>query len=597
MRAFLVCLCALLPAQDRPPIIGPRLVGPSPSARGPFFSIAPRIFGVDSYRLIMPDWLRDVPVNLTAATPDELRDKLVEQLSIVWHTEQRMLDVWVVRRRQTPPPPPEGPRYGYGRGGGSTGSIGSTISRIWCDACDVSSALRMLTWSAGMPVIDETGLKGPFKLHLQWKTRDDFDTIRVWRENANLDLVKESRMLPVVVIDDAARPEPKEDPPRFACEATPFIRAALDALPSMDDLSLTYEQRMAPRRALARENPDDVFVQMALQDEIGNLPHLTREWDEALAAYRKLDHAFLGDFLEARLRLAFQKSRSAELLEGVLRQAPDFPWAHLAMARWIDLHAPSETARAEGHIRAFRKLCPGSAAVLEYLGPVRDVALLREAEQGLSRVTVPARLKPFSWRLILRTREDLGRAAALALAGREISLARFSRPHTLEWARAMREGYKLVRDEAGQRWIGNIILNEFPESALAYEVARERGGGGWEERLPELPQWTVERWRAARSAAKLPATEAAAAADAYLKVTEEYPDVARPAPIEVAELYARRRIRLDRVKPLVQQGIEDVEVQEKYRRESDVAAQRDAAEKNIAEAYRHAREVLAAARQ
>ncbi len=601
MRTLLACVCAVLSAQQQ------RIVIPSPgaerdilgfpspvsvmtNANGPFSLVAPRIFGVDAWRFHAPDWLKDVRVNLKAATPDELREKLIEQLSLIWHTEQGIMEVWVVRRRRAEPPASDRRRMPFPAG--ARGGVGGTTSQVRCDGCELSWILSVLQWSARMPVIDETGLKGWYRFDLQWKTNDDEDAIRVWRENANLDLVKEMRTLPIVVVDDAARPK-EPDPPRFACEAASGVQAEIDALPAVDDLSHSYEERMAPRRALAKKYPYDVFVQMAVQDDASGSPHLWREWDEALAAYPKLDHPFLGDFFEARLRLALQKRRSAELLAGVLRQAPDFPWAHLQMLRWIELHSPSDTATAEYHLREFRKLCPGSPAVLEHLAPVTDMALLREIEGKLNTFNTPSRLKPSAWRLMLRT-HGAETPATRAVIGRDIALARF-RPHTLEWARAMRDGYKLVRDEAGSKWIGDIIVNEFPASTLAYEFARERGGAAWREQFPELPQSVLERWRAVTASPKPDAGALAAAANAFLDAAARYPDVTfsvPPAPVQVAEVYARQRVRLEDLKRLVQQGIEQIELQEKHRRESDVAAQRDAAEKNVAETYRRAGALL-----
>jgi hypothetical protein len=146
--------------------------------------------------------------------------------------------------------------------------------------------------------------------------------------------------------------------------------------------------------------------------------------------------------------------------------------------------------------------------------------------------------------------------------------------------------------------VEDVVLQVWPASATAYQIARERGGN-WQERLPDLPQWTFERWRAASASQRTSPEELMAAADAYLEAASAHPDLvidAPPPPIQVAEAYRRRAVRLDHVRPLAELGIALVEKQEKYRRESDVSAQFDAAERNVAEAYRRAAAVLRSAK-
>jgi hypothetical protein len=336
---------------------------------------------------------------------------------------------------------------------------------VVCDPCQIQPLMRFLSISLRATVEDETGLGGWYKFKLLWETGNTGDMVRTWRDQASLDLVQEFREVEVVVIDAAVRPDPPPDPPRFACEATADIRAAIEALPPMDDFALNYEERMAPRRRLAAANAYEVFAQMAVQDAFRAAPPFSRDWHDALAAYRQLDHSFLGPFLEARLRLALDRQRSREILESVLRHAPDFPWAHLALAEWIERHAPSDAAEAERHISEFRKLCPRSPIVYSALGAVRNRELLLDIDRNLA-FHAPVELKPRVWEVMRRIHGE----AAPALIARDLSLFRF-RPRTLAWAKAVRNGYATVGDQAGLRWIDQIIRSHWPHSALGKQLA------------------------------------------------------------------------------------------------------------------------------
>jgi thiol-disulfide isomerase/thioredoxin len=71
--------------------------------------------------------------------------------------------------------------------------------------------------------------------------------------------------------------------------------------------------------------------------------------------------------------------------------------------------------------------------------------------------------------------------------------------------------------------------------------------------------------------------------DLLLSAAERLPDQSAswpPLSITLAEIYVRHRIRLDRVPEMVQKGLEDIEYQERYRRDADVFA-------NIPDSMRH----------
>ena len=87
-------------------------------------------------------------------------------------------------------------------------------------------------------------------------------------------------------------------------------------------------------------------------------------------------------------------------------------------------------------------------------------------------------------------------------------------------------------------------------------------------------------------------------ADFVLSNMERFPDQGTswpPEQMQIAEAYVEHKIRLDRVPALVQQGVEQVAIQEKYRRDSDAfnkMPRPKAGEDNITMTERRAREIL-----
>ena len=97
-----------------------------------------------------------------------------------------------------------------------------------------------------------------------------------------------------------------------ACSLAPDIEKEYLALPSMFDLSKSWEERYAPRRALADKYSADWPLQFTLQQPILQLFDIGREWDLALAHYRALpDHLLEAGFLLlTKIRDNFSRAES-----------------------------------------------------------------------------------------------------------------------------------------------------------------------------------------------------------------------------------------------------------------------------------------------
>ena len=175
----------------------------------------------------------------------------------------------------------------------------------------------------------------------------------------------------VLCLSVCAQPNPT------ACSLSPEMEREFSALPSMSDLSLSWDGRYAPRRDLAKKYPEDWSLQFKLQQPILQHSDLRREWDLALAHYRALPDRQLGELLEARLLSPIYPKKSREVIEKVLTEAPDSPWTHLAALEWAADKRSGDGALAAREFEESRARCPEDLQAFQYLGSVRDAQKLR----------------------------------------------------------------------------------------------------------------------------------------------------------------------------------------------------------------------------
>src|SRR6266404_1464128 len=85
------------------------------------------------------------------------------------------------------------------------------------------------------------------------------------------------------------------------CETPAETLRLLEAVPPLRDAMIPYEQRVGAVRALAKQYPDDFFIQRAYQDSFRRDHDLADEFDRALAMYRNRASDPLTRYYEARL--------------------------------------------------------------------------------------------------------------------------------------------------------------------------------------------------------------------------------------------------------------------------------------------------------
>jgi hypothetical protein len=370
-----------------------------------------------------------------------------------------------------------------------------------------------------------------------------------------------------------------------------------------------------------------------------------REWDFALSYYRSLPDRQLGKLLEARLLSSLHRQKSRELLDTMLSQAQGSPWIHLAVLEWAADRTSGDPALAAQEFEELRRRCPGNLLAFEYLGSVRDPQKLRghvtalrnaiEEKKKLGLDESEVELFRTAWTLerVTYGESRLGEFKRAVRADVE-----FLREHlnydSWPWVFMVSYGYtEILRDSAAVKTIADEVLRRAPNGQAAWWIKKER----WEEQNPPPKQsppqpnqpiapsdvaaseaygklytdfmlslmeqfWgkPYAAFEAAHimGAQNLPDGAFERLADFVLSNAERFPDQSTswpPVQILVAEQYVQGKVRLDRVPSLVQQGLEQVESQEKYRRDSDAfdnMPRSPGTDDNISFTRRRAREIL-----
>jgi hypothetical protein len=249
-----------------------------------------------------------------------------------------------------------------------------------------------------------------------------------------------------------------------------------------------------------------------------------------------------GEFLEARLRAGIQPRRARRLVEELTRRVPGFAWPYLVL---LELSAPDE---ADGHFRAFRRLCPESLAPFAFASKLRAPALVRNSRDSLAALLAhrsddeAVRARPWLWDLSKRL-DDLN---LNVLRFQIVRLRLLDRPLSSTWRDTLGAGYRLLNDTAGLDAL----------SRRASEVL-----------TPEsLPQFIFDRWERVQGNPRSTPNELTEAAENYLDVASRYPDLLgdEVSMLSVAEAYSRRGIEPATAERLASAAVPRAQVRGKY---------------------------------
>jgi thiol-disulfide isomerase/thioredoxin len=334
--------------------------------------------------------------------------------------------------------------------------------------------------------------------------------------------------------------------------------------------------------------------------------------------------------LEARLISPFHRKRSREMIERVLRTAPDSPWPHLAAAEWSSSPVAPDPDFGARHLEEFSRLCPDSTRVFAHFDLVQNADRLARYVLDLRRRIEIKKKDGISEADLFLFRSIWPWEKAAASAGGEAEFGRTVRSDvaairalnlydTAEWYSVLRMGHEqMLKDAAGLETLQQQILRAAPTSQTAWRIEEER-----DPRPPtgasrqHMERWTSETQarlleRISRFGArpfigfpihtvlfnpgsKLGDADVERLSDVILDLAEQFPDQGSswpPVQLMVAEVYTRRKIRLGDVPDLVRQALVQIEYQEKYRRNSDAIPAGPRTMDNVALTQGRAREVL-----
>jgi uncharacterized protein (TIGR03435 family) len=160
-------------------------------------------FGVLPSRVVLETTLPDERYDLKAEgapkdknTLPALQLALSSVLGVTVTKEEREIEVYVLAQLH-------GQNHKLQKPGPERASVGGDQDYVWGTNWDLSALLTFVDGSTGVPVVNETGLKGKYTYDLK-APKKDYDSLRkAIREQLGLDLSKERRRLQVVVVRKA----------------------------------------------------------------------------------------------------------------------------------------------------------------------------------------------------------------------------------------------------------------------------------------------------------------------------------------------------------------------------------------------------------
>jgi anti-sigma factor RsiW len=286
------------------------------------------------------------------------------------------------------------------------------------------------------------------------------------------------------------------------------------------------------------------------------------------------------------------------LMEQLIAENPDFPWPYLALARihaYPDMPAASQStfpyrdsAKVQGYLSAFMRLCPESPEPLPVLISIADRDFLSDTVQRM-RTLLAQRQDTRS--LILYSNLwylEGGRQAA----GMDISEVRKQMAADLKRLRPLAAGrpagflsvlyggYRQIGDLASMR--GLISLDSSYEGRLdsalfdmqewtsnhpkppadasaevisAYWESRLKANGAWIKKAPEAVRLWMDRLQVLAQLSNHSESEFISTGEKILSLERAGTGSFKWNILTVAELYANRGVRLDQLPALIEEGI------------------------------------------
>lgn len=377
-----------------------------------------------------------------------------------------------------------------------------------------------------------------------------------------------------------------------SCEASAGIRHEFDRLQASD---LHGKEREQAQKALVEQllakYPHDLFVHLHYQSIFRGRTEAERQ--ALIDRYHKLAESRPDDaayqFLYAEALLDNDTPQAIELAQQIVAADPAFTRAHLLLADIYSWGKFQDRGKTQQELDAFFAGCPatldGSALALakRYGSAELDAKLIPELKKRLAAEEERTQLEKWEtvWNLEFKTRPDTQHDQLRKEISAELDRLQAAHPTGgAAWFAFLTSSYHMAGNEAAAEEQESRLEAQYPSSFQATQLLNEEWSKAhpwpgadeakqqeyWHVALaradealkksPDNEQFLLQRFSALSKLAGTPVDQLMAAADALLTALRQNRDFfgAPPFEMQVARAYLKRKIRLDQVPRLVEEG-------------------------------------------
>lgn len=392
---------------------------------------------------------------------------------------------------------------------------------------------------------------------------------------------------------------------RNYCEPSPAIKAALKKVSKINDEELPYSERLKRQKWMLEDflskYPDDFFLQRRYQDNrrAGFLTDMEAVVADYRAQKEKQPNDLLAVFFYARLLVGRQTKEAIALEEKLIQQAPDFPWPHLQLAEIYNAQNFRDVAKSKEHLKQWLTKCPNEKSSLNLVSRLGDKELTAAAAQRLRTLLDSSSDEddlPYwdtLWTFSFKLKPVLEHPQLRQQIAEDLKKIRARNLNSKVWLQALQAGYKQVGDKENERWADDEMMRLFPKTETVKQLIQTRYNEEHPYPKAEEPEakkqayhqamlqttseW-IKRWPTDERSLSLRVhsliglkgsknEDLEAAYNAYARAHElEFAAYSTP-PLEVpvSRAYLERGFRLDKVPPMLQKGLTEIEKIEKNR--------------------------------
>ncbi|MBZ5582481.1 MAG: TlpA family protein disulfide reductase [Acidobacteriia bacterium] len=370
------------------------------------------------------------------------------------------------------------------------------------------------------------------------------------------------------------------------CDPSSDVKAAMDAATRAGG---NAENRIAAAQKVRDQFPRDYFAHRFYQNQfvIQRLfsKFIQDKYRAVLEQHADDDLGKLYGVLYARTLVGTNTPEAIKILDRVLELDPADPQAHLNLVEIYAAPAFRDDAKLIANADGYWKACPSSLSGYTYIGRVtdpdfaaRNAVRLRTALESRTDDEAVS-MYPILWELEFKPFPLMGQVPILERVRRDVEMLRAQDNATrLTAVRTLAEGYKILGDTEGAKWVRERLPQPTPPAGMAFMEASSKWSGEnrtagsdyqniseklarqteeWIRQWPDDPRVRQERFQALQSADSVPLEEALRAAEEWIQTYERRPD-GTPSPyLQVANFYGRMRVRFDQIPGLLEKALQE----------------------------------------